>query len=106
VFIKIDMLGGEGNGAKGGFGHGRWLTNKGNHSAIMIWVWADVENSCAPNRSNLFSDAVVDVRITAVTKVGDTFNDLRHGGKFSFFLISIQKTGHFYHEQGQLTNLI
>src|SRR5690606_7297260 len=74
VMIEVDQFGGFGDGAEGGFFDVGGWANVGNNGAIVVGVGTDVEDAHGVDGADGVGDGVVDVGVTAVAKIGNTFN--------------------------------
>jgi hypothetical protein len=78
VLVQVDEWGGGGDGLKGRLFDGRRSADKGDHSAVMVAIRADIEHVHTVYGANAIGDGVVDRGIAAVTKIRDTFNEGLH----------------------------
>jgi hypothetical protein len=78
VLVQVNVLGSFGYSLKGGLFDGRRLADKGNDSAVVIGVGADVEHADTLYRANDVGNTVVNFRTATVAKVGNAFNNLLH----------------------------
>jgi hypothetical protein len=78
MLVKVDQFGGFLGGAEESLQHCGWLPRHGEHAAVVVGVGAGVEEQHA-RRLDRGDERVDDFGPAALGKVGNGFDDLRHG---------------------------